>query len=224
MMLERKIEKNLLEWKNEKNKKCLIIEGARQIGKTFIVREFGKNNYKYFIEINFYETPAYKEIFNGSLNGKEIESQIRLRVPEAKDMVPGETLIFLDEIQFCPNAMTALKFLTVDGRYDYISSGSLLGLKTKDVSSYPVGYVKHLKMYSLDFEEFLWSRNVAQESIEEIRQNFINKTFVHPSAHQVMMDHFKDYIIVGGMPEVVYAFSQEKNYNKVLEIQRDILR
>lgn len=223
-MLERKIEKNLLEWKNEKNKKCLIIEGARQIGKTFIVREFGKNNYKYFIEINFYETPAYKEIFNGSLNGKEIESQIRLRVPEAKDMVPGETLIFLDEIQFCPNAMTALKFLTVDGRYDYISSGSLLGLKTKDVSSYPVGYVKHLKMYSLDFEEFLWSRNVAQESIEEIRQNFINKTFVHPSAHQVMMDHFKDYIIVGGMPEVVYAFSQEKNYNKVLEIQRDILR
>ncbi len=224
MMLERKIEKNLLEWKNEKNKKCLIIEGARQIGKTFIVREFGKNNYKYFIEINFYETPAYKEIFNGSLNGKEIESQIRLRVPEAKDMVPGETLIFLDEIQFCPNAMTALKFLTVDGRYDYISSGSLLGLKTKDVSSYPVGYVKHLKMYSLDFEEFLWSRNVAQESIEEIRQNFINKTSVHPSAHQVMMDHFKDYIIVGGMPEVVYAFSQEKNYNKVLEIQRDILR
>lgn len=223
-MLERKIEKNLLEWKNEKNKKCLIIEGARQIGKTFIVREFGKNNYKYFIEINFYETPAYKEIFNGSLNGKEIESQIRLRVPEAKDMVPGETLIFLDEIQFCPNAMTALKFLTVDGRYDYISSGSLLGLKTKDVSSYPVGYVKHLKMYSLDFEEFLWSRNVAQESIEEIRQNFINKTSVHPSAHQVMMDHFKDYIIVGGMPEVVYAFSQEKNYNKVLEIQRDILR
>ena len=139
-------------------------------------------------------------------------------------MVPGETLIFLDEIQFCPNAMTALKFLTVDGRYDYISSGSLLGLKTKDVSSYPVGYVKHLKMYSLDFEEFLWSRNVAQESIEEIRQNFINKTSVHPSAHQVMMDHFKDYIIVGGMPEVVYAFSQEKNYNKVLEIQRDILR
>ena len=224
MMLERKIEKNLLEWKNEKNKKCLIIEDARQIGKTFIVREFGKNNYKYFIEINFYETPAYKEIFNGSLNGKEIESQIRLRVPEAKDMVPGETLIFLDEIQFCPNAMTALKFLTVDGRYDYISSGSLLGLKTKDVSSYPVGYVKHLKMYSLDFEEFLWSRNVAQESIEEIRQNFINKTSVHPSAHQVMMDHFKDYIIVGGMPEVVYAFSQEKNYNKVLEIQRDILR
>lgn len=223
-MLERKIEKNLLEWKNEKNKKCLIIEDARQIGKTFIVREFGKNNYKYFIEINFYETPAYKEIFNGSLNGKEIESQIRLRVPEAKDMVPGETLIFLDEIQFCPNAMTALKFLTVDGRYDYISSGSLLGLKTKDVSSYPVGYVKHLKMYSLDFEEFLWSRNVAQESIEEIRQNFINKTSVHPSAHQVMMDHFKDYIIVGGMPEVVYAFSQEKNYNKVLEIQRDILR
>ena len=223
-MLERKIYNSLLNWKKEKNKKCLIIEGARQVGKTYIVEEFGKKNYKYFIEINFYEDPSLKEIFNGSLNGKEIESQIRLRIPEAKDMIPGETLIFLDEIQFCPNAMTALKFLTIDNRYDYISSGSLLGLKMKDVNSYPVGYVKHLEMYSLDFEEFLWAKGVPKTSIEELKQNFENKTEVHPSAHKVMLDNFKDYIIVGGMPEAVSSFIKEKNYNKVLEIQRDILK
>lgn len=223
-MLERKIEKDLLEWKNDKNKKSLIIEGARQVGKTFIVREFAKKNYKYFIELNFYADDSLKEIFNGPLDGKEIEAQIRLRVHEAKDMIPGETLIFLDEIQFCPRAMTALKFLTIDGRYDYIASGSLLGLKTKEVDSYPVGYVKHLEMYSLDFEEFLWANGVPKISIEELRKNFETKTPVHPSAHQVMLKHFKDYIVVGGMPEVVSSFINDKNYNKVLELQRDILR
>lgn len=222
-MLERKILKNLLEWKNEKKKKCLIVKGARQVGKTFIIEKFGEANYKYFVEINFFENPEYKEIFNGSLNGKEIESQIRLRVPKAGNMKPGETLIFLDEIQFCPNAITALKFLSIDGRYDYIASGSLLGLNYKDVTSYPVGYVKHLEMYSLDFEEFLWANGVAKESINELKENFEDKTKVHPSAHSVMMKYFKDYIIVGGMPEVVDEFVKEKNYNKVIELQRDIL-
>ena len=223
-MLERKVMADLLSWKKEKEKKCLIVEGARQIGKSFIIREFGKKNYKYYVEINFFENEDYKEIFSGSLNGKDIESQIRLRVPDAKDMVPGETLIFLDEIQFCPNAMTALKFLTIDGRYDYIASGSLLGLKNKEVKSYPVGYVTHLKMHSLDFEEFLWAMNVPKSSIEELKNNFLTKTTVHPSTHNVMLNHFKNYIVVGGMPEVVDSFVHEKNYNKVLELQKDIIR
>ena len=222
-MLERKILHDLIEWKNEKKKKCLIVKGARQVGKTFIIEKFGEANYKFFIEINFFENPEYKEIFNGSLNGKDIESQIRLRVPKANNMKPGETLIFLDEIQFCPNAITALKFLTIDGRYDYIASGSLLGLNYKEVTSYPVGYVKHLEMHSLDFEEFLWAKGVAKQSIKELKENFENKIKVHPSAHNVMMQHFKDYIIVGGMPEIVDEFVKEKNYNKVIELQRDIL-
>ncbi len=223
-MLERKVMTDLLNWKNTKNRKCLIVEGARQIGKSFIIREFGKKNYKYYVEINFFKNENYKEIFSGSLNGKDIESKIKFIVPDAKDMVPGETLIFLDEIQFCPNAMTALKFLTIDGRYDYIVSGSLYGLKNKEVKSYPVGYVTHLKMHSLDFEEFLLAMNVPKSSIEELKNNFLTKTPVHPSTHNVMLNHFKNYIVVGGMPEVVDSFVHEKNYNKVLELQKDILR
>ena len=222
-MLKRKIMDDLIAWKNEKNKKSLIINGARQVGKTYIIRKFGATNYKHFVEINFVEHEEYKEIFNGSLNGKDIESQIRLRVPAARDMVAGETLIFLDEIQECPNAITALKFLTIDARFDYIASGSLLGFVHKDVKSYPVGYVKNIKMHSMDFEEFLWANGVLEENISDIKDCFINKKSVHPSAHSVMLQHFKNYIVVGGMPEVVETFIETKDYNKVLNIQKDII-
>ncbi len=227
-MLKRKIYDDLLKWKKEDKKKCLILKGARQVGKTFIVREFGKNEYKKYIEINFLLNPEYKEIFSGSLDGKEIEMQIKLRIPEANNMIAGETLILLDEIQFCPNAITALKFLTEDGRYDYIASGSLLGLNNRisgidEVISFPVGYVTHLELNSLDFEEFLWAKGIGNDAIDMLRESFKNKTPVHPSTHNAMMDYLKEYIVVGGMPEVVVDFINNYDYSRVLKLQRDII-
>lgn len=223
-MLERKIMQKLTEWKQSKNKKCLIIEGARQVGKTYIIREFGKRNYEKVVEINFFEHPEYLEIFNSSLNGIDIESQIRLRVLGAGDMNPENTLIFLDEIQECPNAITALKFLTIDGRYDIIVSGSLLGIHYKEVSSYPVGYVEHLEMNSLDFEEFLWAIGISKNSINDLKKYFDDLKEIPLSMHNAMLDYFKKYIVVGGMPEVVNAFIKDKNYNNVLKLQRDIIK
>lgn len=223
-MLERKIMQKLTEWKQSKNKKCLIIEGARQVGKTYIIREFGKRNYEKVVEINFFEHPEYLEIFNSSLNGIDIESQIRLRVLGAGDMNPENTLIFLDEIQECPNAITALKFLTIDGRYDIIVSGSLLGIHYKEVSSYPVGYVEHLEMNSLDFEEFLWAIGISKDSINDLKKYFDDLKEIPLSMHNAMLDYFKKYIVVGGMPEVVNAFIKDKNYNNVLKLQRDIIK
>ncbi|MCL2051575.1 MAG: AAA family ATPase [Lachnospiraceae bacterium] len=153
-MLKRKMYDDLLLWKSRPDKKCLVVKGARQVGKTFIIELFARENYRNAITINFVQNPAYKAIFDGDLDIETLIKQISLRIPGVK-LVPGETLLFLDEIQDCPAARTALKFLTQDGRFDVIASGSLLGINYKEVPSYPVGYVEHLEMYSLDFEEFL---------------------------------------------------------------------
>ena len=223
-MLKRKIMDELLNWKNKEKRKCLIIEGARQVGKTYIIEEFGKENYDNFIELNFFSNPEYISIFDGALDGKTIETQIKLRVENAKDIEAGKTLIFLDEIQKCPNAITALKFLTIDGRYDYIASGSLLGLNYKEVASYPVGYVEHLTMYSLDFEEFLWAKGVTSELIDYVKSFYEEKKEVPLATHEVMLEHFKNYIVIGGMPEAVNEFITSNNYKYVLDIQKDILK
>lgn len=127
-MLKRKIMKKLLEWKNEKEKMCLVIKGARQVGKTYIIDKFARENYKNYIYINFIEKPSYKDIFQGDLDAETIIKQITVNIPNVK-LVPNETIIFLDEIQDCPNARAALKFLSIDKRFDVIASGSLLRYK-----------------------------------------------------------------------------------------------
>ena len=137
-MLKRKIYQTLLDWKNTKHNECLLIKGARQVGKSFIIREFGRKNYQSFIELNFYQHPEYISIFDGDLTPDEIYKRISLQVLGV-NFIEGETLIFLDEIQHCPNARTAIKFLAQDNRYDVISSGSLLGLHYKEIVSIPVG-------------------------------------------------------------------------------------
>ncbi|MCL2162894.1 MAG: AAA family ATPase [Oscillospiraceae bacterium] len=139
-MLKRKIYDELLRWKSLDNKLCLLVKGARQVGKTFIIELFARENYKHFTFINFAQNPTYKTIFERDLDVETIIKQISLRVPDA-ELVPGETVIFLDEIQDCTRARAALKFLTQDGRFDVIASGSMLGINYKDVPSYPVGYV-----------------------------------------------------------------------------------
>ncbi|GHT75543.1 ATPase AAA [Spirochaetia bacterium] len=226
-MLRRKICERLLGWKKRRDKMVLMVKGARQVGKTFIIDRFAREQYPHYVYINFDENPAYRAIFDGDLDVDTLIKQISLRVPGA-EMVPGDpgespTIIFLDEIQNCPRARTALKFFTRDRRFDVIASGSLLGINYKEVPSYPVGYVEHLNMYSLDFEEFLWASGVSEESIADIRKYFERKEKVPQAMHERMMELFKEYIVVGGMPRVVNEFITTHNFASVLKLQRDII-
>lgn len=221
-MLKRKIADKLSAWKGNDNKLPLLIEGARQVGKTFSVRQFAEERYQHLIELNFEKVPAYRAIFDGSLDVDVIIQQISLSLPNAQ-LIPGKTLLFLDEIQSCPNARTALKFLAIDGRFDVIASGSLLGINYKEVSSFPVGYVERLVMHSLDFEEFLWARGLNAENINFIKSFYASRTAVPQASHARMMDFFKEYIVVGGMPKAVSIFAETNDFAQVLKVQRDII-
>ena len=221
-MLRRKAYDKLVEWKNKSDKQSLIVDGARQVGKTFIIREFAKTNYKNFIELNFLKNSNYKEIFEGSLAGEDIIDSLKQKFTET-NFEENETLIFLDEIQECPNAITALKFLTEYGKYDVIASGSLLGIMCKYASSFPVGYVDHLTMHSLDFEEFLWALGIKDENIKIIKKYFDEKKEVPTSIHSDMIEKFKKYIIVGGMPQVVNLYVETKDIQVARNKQKTIL-
>lgn len=221
-MLKRKIMFSLIEWKKNRNKKCLVVQGARQVGKTYAIREFSKNNYTELLEINFKETPSAKEIFSGDLNVNAILTALKFRYPQ-KRIKPEHTLIFFDEIQECPEAITSLKFWTLDNRFDVITSGSLLGIDYKRASSYPVGYVEYIKMHGLDFEEFLWATNINDEMINILHQNFISRKKIPESIHTVMMTKLREYIALGGMPEVVQEYINSNDFTKADKIQRQIL-
>ena len=221
-MLKREIENTLIAWKNKQNKKCLIIRGARQVGKTFIIRKFANKYYQNFIEINFIENPSYKKIFENDLNIETILMNISLYVRDAK-LVPHKTLIFLDEIQSCPNARTALKFFSIDNRFDVIASGSLLGLNYKEVSSYPTGYVEFINMYPLSFKEFLWANNVNDEIILKLKNCFDFLIPVNETINDKILQYFKEYIVIGGMPNIVDTFIKNHDFNEVITLQRNIL-
>ena len=221
-MLKRKIYDTLLEWKEKKHQDCLLVKGARQVGKSFIIREFGRNNYRSFIEINFYEHPEYKTIFDGELTASEIYKRISLQVPEVR-FIDHDTLIFLDEIQHCPNARTAIKFLAIDDRYDVISSGSLLGLYYKDIVSVPVGYETPVNMYSLDFEEFLWAYGYDEKTVGLLKEYFESKEKIPPSVNDRFHKILREYLIVGGMPAVVNTFFETNNFQETYAKQISIL-
>lgn len=221
-MLRRKIEKELLEWKNKENKMCLVIKGARQVGKTYIIEKFAKENYKNYVYMNFVETPSLKKIFDGDLDAETIIKQITLNIQNV-DLVPNETIIFFDEIQDCPRARAALKFLSIDKRFDVIASGSLLGINYSDVPSFPVGYVESIEMFSMDFEEFLWANGVSEQAIGYIKEYFDKSEEVPVAMHEKMMGLFKEYIVVGGMPRVVAEFVETHNFANVLKLQRGIV-
>lgn len=220
-MLERKAYKKLLEWKNNPKKSALCILGARQIGKTTIVREFGKNEYKYFVELNFITDKNAKKIFSDSLDANTIITNLSAYIQ--KPMVPHETLILFDEIQECPQARTAIKFLVEDGRFDYIETGSLLGAKYKEVASYPVGYEEIYQMYPMNFEEFIYANGIQSEIIDYLHECFINKTSITPSIHETLNKLFYYYIVIGGMPDVVNTYIQTNDIGKVISLQRTIL-
>ena len=224
-MLKRKILDTLLEWKSNKDKKSLIIEGARQVGKTFIINFFGNNYYEQFIYINFLSNPKYKEIFTDNIDFKNVINKLK-RYPEFKNInFDNECLLFIDEIQECPEAITSLKFLTINEKFNVIASGSYLGLKfNKNANfSYPVGYIEVIKLNPLDFEEFLWANDVQLNDIKEIKECFNNKKKINNELHQYMIEKFKQYILVGGMPAAINEFIKEENYFKVREIQKQII-
>lgn len=221
-MLKRKFYDKLLEWKNDHKQTCLLVKGARQIGKTFIIDLFGRENYESYIYINFIEMPQTKDIFSGELTADEIYKRLTLVMPEVK-YIEHNTLMFLDEIQECPKARTALKFLAIDGRFDVIASGSLLGISYKEVTSIPVGYEEQVEMYSLDFEEFLWAVGYDNEKINSLREYFDKKEKVPDVIHEKMMSLLREYVVIGGMPAVVNRYIEMHHFGEVQNMQQMIL-
>lgn len=220
--LKRKIDIYLKEWKNSKNRKPLIIKGARQIGKTTSIEKFGRENYKSFIEINYISMPQYKQIFQDGYTTENIIKNISLLNSEYK-FIPGDTLIFFDEMQEYPDTATSLKFFNEDGRFDVICSGSLMGINYNQIHSNSVGNKEDYTMRSLDFEEFLWAKGYGEEQIESL---YICMKEVKPLTSiqfDVMMNNFKDYLITGGMPEIVSTFIDNKNFSGILNMQQKLL-
>lgn len=228
--LRRKFYDYLLAWKASKRQECLLIKGARQIGKTYIVEKFGREQYESFIEFNFVLDSDAAELFDGDLSADSLYRKISAYRPNQR-LIPGKTLIFLDEIQECANARTALKSFALDGRYDVVASGSLLGIKYKnkksrekrEPKSIPVGYERIVKMYSLDFEEFLWARGFTAESVDVMRGYFARRECVPEAINRRYTELMREYLIVGGMPSVVNGFVASGDFGPVQSEQQKIL-
>ena len=218
-MIERKVEQRLERFRQED--KALLITGARQVGKTFIIREFGKQAYQSFIEINFLEDKTAASLFENARDSRDL--LLRLSAIADKPLIPGQTLIFFDEVQECPEIVTAIKFLVEEGSYRYILSGSLLGVDLKDIRSMPVGYMDIVQMYPLDFEEFALANRVSPNVIDALREAFEEKRPVDAVVHERMMALFRLYLVVGGMPAAVMKYLETNNLRDVIEEQQAII-
>ena len=226
-MLRRKIEKTLSDWKNAPNHKPLILKGCRQCGKTFSVLDFAKKNYEHVVYLNFFVNPQYASVFSGSLEVDNITMLLSALMGKDAIFEAGKTILILDEIQDCPDARTALKFFKLDGRYDVIGTGSLLGVKgygDKEPKSIPVGYETVIDMTPLDFEEFLWANGISEQIITLLHTHLQNQTPVPDALHARMRELLLQYTVVGGMPDVVQTFVDSRRMDEVLQLQRDIVR
>lgn len=225
-MLKRKIEQTLLDWKNAPGRKPLLLKGCRQCGKTYSATDFARKHYEHVVYLNFIENPVYASVFSGSLEVDHLVMMISALLGPSAAFVPGKTLLVLDEIQECPDARTALKFFHLDGRYDVIGTGSLLGVRGygKDLRSVPVGYETVIDMYPLDFEEFLWANGIGPELIGLLRSCLQQETPVPEALHQRLRSLLLQYAVIGGMPDAVQMFADTKQPGAVLRLQRDILR
>lgn len=225
-MLQRKIERTLIEWKKKEDRKPLILKGCRQCGKTFSVMKFARENYEHVVYLNFLENADFASVFSGSLEVDHLIMMMSALLGPEAIFKPGKTIIILDEIQDCPEARTALKFFKLDGRFDVIGTGSLLGVcgYGKEPKSIPVGYETVIDMYPLDLEEFLWANGITESMIGLLR-NCLNE---HASVPEALHRHFRNlllqYIVVGGMPAAVQLFIDTRQMGTVLQLQRDIVR
>ena len=230
-MLKRKIESVLAEWRNLESKKPLVIKGIRQCGKTYIVRKFAEENYESVIYMNFILEPDKKTAFIGNIDVDTIILNLSALIPGSR-FINGKTCIILDEIQECREARTALKSFQIDGRFDIIATGSLLGVRGYGKSdknaengqdSIPVGYETVVEMYPLDFEEFLWANGMNDKVIDSVKSCFEKETAVPEGIHNVMMELLYRYVIVGGLPEVVNKFLETKNIELIYQVQRNLI-
>lgn len=221
--LRRKIDDFLIEWKQSKDKLPLIIKGARQIGKTDSIENFAKNNYKYFVEINFALQPEYKTIFDNGFDVDVIISNISMINPNFI-FKPKETLIFFDELQDCINCATSLKAFNIDNRFDVICSGSMMGINYNEIESNSVGNKQDYTMYSMDFEEFLWAKGYKETQIEELYICMKECRPLTNTQFDVMMKNFKDYMVLGGMPAIVSKYIKNKNFSGIFSMQEQILK
>ena len=222
-MLRRKIDSQLRQWKESPDRKPLIVKGARQIGKTESIRLFGRTHYASFIEINFALQKVYRSLFDDGYEVDRIIKNISLIDPSLK-FIAGETLIFFDELQDCPDCATSLKSFKMDGRYDVICSGSLMGVYYREIESNSVGYKEDYEMHSLDFEEFLWAKGYTAEQIDDLYQHMLTLTPLSTLQMEVLSDIFRDYMVIGGMPEVVNTYIERGNFSGTLALQRQLLR
>lgn len=220
--LKRKIDMFLDEWLISDKKKPLIIKGARQIGKTKTIEEFAKRNNLSLVEINFVLNPEFRDIFDDGYKVDKILENISFKDPSL-EFIPGKTLIFFDEIQKCINAATSLKSFKIDGRFDVICSGSLMGLSYKEIESVSTGHKIDYTMYSMDFEEFLWALGYKEEQIENLYECMKNLSPLSETQFNVLLDRFHQYMVLGGMPEVVKLFVDQKNYSGTLALQKQII-
>ena len=221
-MLRRKIYRQIEEFYKSRPRKALMITGARQVGKSYIVEEFCRARYESFIKMDFIENPDYIPVLSGAVSAEEI--LLRLSALFGDKMIPGKTMIFFDEVQECRELITQIKYLVQDGTYDYILSGSLLGAVFRDIVSAPVGYMDIQRMYPLDFEEFAIANGVGTKVIDALREAFETKTPVDPYIHERMKQLFELYLIIGGMPAAVSTYLETKNLRRVAEEQNMILR
>lgn len=219
-MLKRKAEKLLNEWKNSND--ALLITGARQVGKSYLIREFGKVNFKHFIEINLYEQKEFIPVLEQAKNAEDL--LFRISALTSENLVVGETLIFLDEIQYAKNCdlITLAKFLVENGKFRYIFSGSMLGVELNNIASWPTGYMREMRMFPLDFEEFLWSVELKQAVIDHLADCFAQEKPVDTLIHERLIDAFYKYLLIGGMPETVQTFVFTNDLKKVNEVQQKI--
>lgn len=221
-MLKRKMMDYLKNWKATKKKECLLVRGARQVGKSFIVEAFGQECYESYVCLDFIKRPELKEIFAGSLDADDIYLRLSLFLRDFR-LVEGDTLIFLDEIQECPQARTALKYLALDGRCDVVASGSLLGISYLqgggDASSIPVGYERAVEMHPLDFEEYLWARGFSSDVVAVLEGYFERLEPVPQAVNASMMSYLREYLAIGGMPEVVQAFVDGNSFSVAHDAQ-----
>lgn len=231
-MLKRKIETLLADWKQSANKKPLVIKGIRQCGKTYIVQKFARENYENVVYMNFILEPDKKSAFTGNIDVNTIILNLSALIPGSR-FIAGKTCIILDEIQECKEARTALKSFHMDGRFDVIATGSLLGVRGYGNSakakggegpdSVPVGYETVVNMYPLDFEEFLWANGISEAVIDSVKSCFEHETPVPVGVHKVMMELLYRYVIVGGLPEVVNCFLDTKNIELIYKTQRHLI-
>ena len=231
--MKRKILEYLVNWKNNKNKVPLVIKGLRQIGKTYIVKEFAKNNYENAFILDFRKQPSLHHIFDGDFNLDTISLFISSlpsdnRIIKESKMIPYKTIIIFDEIQDCPNARSSLRYFKEDGRFDIVCTGSLLGIDGYRLNNIPsrgiaVGSEEQIEMFSMDFEEFLWALGVDEKLIDTIKECLDNKKEVPLYLHQMFLDLVRKYICVGGLPEVVKTFVETKDISEARRIQKRLL-